>query len=193
MSNTKHDLSIWVEKFTDNLYTWAYTRTNNKETSEDLVQETFLAASKSLYQFKEDSSPKTWLMSILKNKIADYYRQKFKLPLINESQLSIQENRIPLDQYFRGNGNWHKSTEPDNLCNLSPELLDNPDFLAIFRSCLSKLNEKGYLAIQYKFLDEKDGHTICQELSISPSNFWQIIHRAKLQLRECIEFNWFKE
>jgi RNA polymerase sigma-70 factor (ECF subfamily) len=39
----------------------------------------------------------------------------------------------------------------------------------------------------------KKGEEICQELGITPTNFWQIMHRAKLQLRECIENNWTKD
>ena len=38
----------------------------------------------------------------------------------------------------------------------------------------------------------KKGEEICEELGVSPTNFWQIIHRAKLQLRECVDTNWFK-
>jgi len=38
----------------------------------------------------------------------------------------------------------------------------------------------------------KNGEEICQELDISPTNFWQVVHRAKLQLKNCVEENWFK-
>jgi len=38
----------------------------------------------------------------------------------------------------------------------------------------------------------KKGDLICQELDIAPTNFWQILYRAKLQLRKCLELNWFK-
>jgi DNA-directed RNA polymerase specialized sigma24 family protein len=32
-----------VEQYSDGLYSWAYYKTSEKETAEDLVQETFLA------------------------------------------------------------------------------------------------------------------------------------------------------
>ena len=41
-----------------------------------------------------------------------------------------------------------------------------------------------------KYLAEKDAKEICQELGVSTTNFWQIIHRAKLQLRACVNKNW---
>jgi RNA polymerase sigma-70 factor (ECF subfamily) len=42
-------------------------------------------------------------------------------------------------------------------------------------------------------LSGKKGEEICQELEISTSNYWQIIHRAKLQLRDCVDNNWFND
>jgi len=46
--------------------------------------------------------------------------------------------------------------------------------------------------IRLKFLDEKKGEQICQELGLSTTNYWQLIHRAKLQLRDCLEKYWFR-
>jgi RNA polymerase sigma-70 factor (ECF subfamily) len=40
---------------------------------------------------------------------------------------------------------------------------------------------------------DKKTEEICQELGISTTNYWQMMHRAKLQLRECIDENWFKK
>jgi RNA polymerase sigma-70 factor (ECF subfamily) len=31
---------------------------------------------------------------------------------------------------------------------------------------------------------------ICQELAITPTNLWVILHRARLVLRECLEIKW---
>jgi RNA polymerase sigma-70 factor (ECF subfamily) len=45
--------------------------------------------------------------------------------------------------------------------------------------------------MQLKYLEQKDGKEICQDLGITSSNFWQILCRAKLQVRACIEKNWF--
>ena len=43
-----------------------------------------------------------------------------------------------------------------------------------------------------KYLEEEESETICKELEITSSNYWVIIHRAKLQMRECLEKNWIK-
>ena len=57
-----------------------------QRSTEDLVQETFLAAFKSIRKFQGDSEPKTWLFSILKNKISDYPKKRFKSVTVNQSQ-----------------------------------------------------------------------------------------------------------
>ena len=74
MVNTKtkrNEVSAWVNSYGDNLYTHAYFKTSSKEIAEDLVQETFVAAFQSYDKFKRESNPKTWLFSILKNKIVE--------------------------------------------------------------------------------------------------------------------------
>src|SRR6187549_3469283 len=78
------DPSKWVDLYTDYLFSYAFFKTGNREEAEDLVQETFLSAFKSLSGFKGNSTEKTWLTSILKNKIIDYYRKK-------KSGLSLDE------------------------------------------------------------------------------------------------------
>jgi len=76
---TEHiSINKWVEDYTDDLFRWANYKVNNVEVAEDLVQETFLSAVKAVEKFQGKSSPKTWLMAILNNKIIDYHRKKYK-------------------------------------------------------------------------------------------------------------------
>jgi RNA polymerase sigma factor (sigma-70 family) len=70
-----------------------------------------------------------------------------------------------LNKFFDQNEDWKAEERPDNW----------------------------FSAVQLKYLEEKNGELICQELGITPTNFWQILHRAKLQLRKCLETNWFKK
>lgn len=192
MFESKNLLTEWVNKYTDSLYNWALLKVNKPAIAEDLVQDTFLAAYKSIDKFQSKSQPKTWLLSILKNKIADHYRKQFKMQTVNESDIGGAETGGILDKVFNKDGKWNKEMRPGNWENDEAELLDNHDFLRILKLCMELLNEKSFLAIQYKFLEEKEGKIICQELGITPTNFWQILHRAKLQLRGCIDEKWFK-
>jgi len=39
---------------------------------------------------------------------------------------------------------------------------------------------------------ELDSDEICKELSITPTNLWVIMYRARMSLRECLEQHWFE-
>lgn len=180
----KEELTNWVNEFTNDLYKWAYYKTSSVEISKDLVQETFLAAAQNLDSFKGNSSPKTWLFSILNHKIIDYYRKS--------SLKSVPLERDTISSFFDDDGNWQQEKRPKDWDEDETHLLDNDDFLKILQECLDALPEKWSLCVKLKFLTEKSGKEICQELNIAPTNYWQIVHRAKLQLRNCIENKWLK-
>ncbi len=191
IENARVEIKNWVTLYADSLYTWALHKTSSKETAEDLVQETFLAAVQFFERYKEKSTPKTWLFSILNNKISDYYRRKYKNPATTELQQSDDAAEELFETLFERDGHWANSEKP-LLWSEEPEhLLDNEEFCEILQQCLQKLPVHWRAAIQLKYLEEKNGESICQELAISPTNYWQVLHRAKLQLRKCLERNWF--
>ena len=177
-------LTQWVETYTKELYSWAFHKVSDSELAKDLVQDTFLAAVERIQSFKGDSSPKTWLFSILNHKIIDYYRKKINLPTNIENQSLLS--------FFDEEGSWKTDKRPKDWDEDETELLNNEEFRDILDNCLGELPEKWNASIKLKYLLNKNGDEICQELSITPTNLWQIIHRAKVQLRECVENNWFK-
>lgn len=180
----KDDLTNWVNEFTNDLYKWAYYKTSSVETAEDLVQETFLAAAQKMDSFKGDSSPKTWLFAILNHKIIDHYRNSVNKPI------SLEANTI--SAFFDVDGSWQQEKRPKEWEDDETHLLDDNDFQEVLQKCLDALPEQWNMCVKLKYLTEKSGEEICQELGIAPTNYWQIVHRAKLQLRDCIENNWFK-
>jgi RNA polymerase sigma-70 factor (ECF subfamily) len=178
----KHSLfEQWVKDYSDELFSWAFHKTSSREVAEDLVQDTFLSAFKSIENFRGDSKPKTWLFSILNNKIIDYYRKKVH----QTDHLETKLNQVA-ENLFDENDTW-KNYKTDFAWQQEEELLDNPEFNRILEECLGNLSEKWRTIITAKFLLEKTAEEICQDLAISMSNYWQISHRAKLILRECIE------
>ena len=173
-----------VSNYSDELYSWAYHKTKQKEAAQDLVQETFIVAYEKLDQFKNKSSIKTWLFGILKNKIADYFRT-----LVKQNITRISEDNY--SYFFDSGGKWKTNQQPQNWEEES-HLLDNPEFITILEFCKEKLPALWFSIIELKYITQKKGKEICQELSISETNYWQIMHRAKLSLRSCIDDNWFK-
>ncbi len=183
-------IESWVKLYTGSLLQWAQFKTSDKECAEDLVQDTFLAAFKQLASFNGNSSPKTWLLAILNNKIKSYYRNKYKI-LTEKAKAQTSDSAL-FNQFFDQNDHWKNHEKPSDWGDHQIHLLDDPEFNHILASCMNGLPEAWRLAISLKYLEQKKGELICQELDISPTNFWQQLHRAKLQLRKCLSLNWFK-
>lgn len=186
--NSKKVFENWVNQFSDELFSWALYKTSSKETAEDLVQETFLAAFNKIDTFQGKSQPKTWLFSILNNKVIDYYRLSAKT---TKQTFSISENSgyELSDGLFNETENW-KDNDINPIWDQEEELLDNPEFNNVMQGCMEDLPQKWKLAVTSKYLTDKNADEICQELEITVSNYWQIVHRAKLLLKKCLEMKW---
>lgn len=168
-----------VDSYTTKLYARAKYLINNEEDAEDLVQDVFLAAFKQYDTYQQKSTLTTWLMSILNNKVADYYRKKYK---------QVQE--INIEHYFNKDGTWKEKQivwEED-----SEVLLDNKEFKNVFDQCIDKLPSKWNMPFKMYYLENKKTELVCQEFQISTTNLWKILQRGRLQLKECLEKNWFR-
>lgn len=181
----KEAISEWVHTYGDYLYSWAYHKTSCNETAEDLVQEVYFAAFKNYDKFEGRSSPKTWLLKILNNKIIDHYRKLSN----NEGKQEDATSQFT-DSFFNPIGNW-KANGLEEAWTDEEHLLDNAAFNEVMEICMNDLPAKWRLAILSKFLLEKEAVAIFQDLDITASNYWQVIHRAKLLLKKCLEVNWF--
>jgi RNA polymerase sigma-70 factor (ECF subfamily) len=186
--SSKSVVAEWVHQFSDELYSWAFFKTSSKEVAEDLVQDTFLAAFHKIDSFEGKSQPKTWLFSILNNKVIDYYRLSARTTKKN-FRLTENSSYEISDGLFNSYGCW-KSNDIKALWDQEEELLDNPDFNAIMEECMNELPQKWNLAVTSKYLTDKKTEAICQELEITASNYWQIVHRSKLLLKKCLELKW---
>jgi len=70
--------------------------------------------------------------------------------------------------------------------------MEDKEFMEFLILCLSYLPETWSKVFSLKNIEDYTTKEICKELDITPSNLWTIIHRAKLQLRSCLEKNWLE-
>ena len=75
------------------LYTFFVMKTSNIAVAEDLTQDVFYEASKTIHQFKGNSTISTWLFSIARHLLAKYYRSKKYERALNE-QLGNSTERV---------------------------------------------------------------------------------------------------
>lgn len=174
----------WIDKYADYLFNYAVVRVNNSDIAKDLVQDTFFAALKSAKNFQGKSTERTWLVSILKRKVIDYYRK------IN-SKKGKAEVRMNFYDDGENEGSWIEERVPQTWDNESEKLIENQELKTQLDICIDNLPEKYALVFRMKTIQEFETEEICKELEITASNLWVIIHRARTQLRKCMEDNWF--
>jgi RNA polymerase sigma-70 factor (ECF subfamily) len=177
----------WVESYADYLYTYAVTRINDEEQARDLVQETFLAALERIDKFEGKSSERTWLTAIIKNKIVDVYRKRSS----RLSNTDIHQAEQDQAEFFESeDGHWTSAHAPRVFGIDDHDPLINKEFNSILQKCLMKLPALWLSIFTMKHMDDQSTEVICSEMRITPSNFWVIIHRTKLNLRACLQKNW---
>jgi RNA polymerase sigma-70 factor (ECF subfamily) len=175
-----------VGLYADYLYSYAITRIGDEEQARDLVQETFLAALERVSKFESKSSERTWLTAILKNKIIDIYRKKSKLPIAASIEVMEEDT-----QFFDPElNNWQKEHWPEPFGIGQDDPLQNKELKLILRNCMQKLPPLWLAVFSMKHVDDESTTTICSELKVSDAHFWVIIHRAKVNLRACLQRNW---
>lgn len=186
-NNSKTNPSDWVNNHGDYLYNYAYSRVQSKETAEDLVQETFISALKSKDSFRGDSSEVTWLIAILKRKVIDFYRKESRKKETPASQFNS-----PFSESGDYEGHWIMDRVPKDWNIKYDDPMRQTEFLFVLEVCLAALPIKWKSVFVLKVMEEIKSDDVCKEVGCTPSNLWVILHRARLQLRECIETRWLK-
>ena len=178
-------LSSQIAALRDDLLRFAQRQLSDPALAEDVVHETIDAAlAKNTYSGK--GSLKSWLFAILRNKIVDQIRQQNKLSL----QTYSEDEPIEADSLFTTRGYWKKSAQPANWQH--PEaMLDNQQFWTILEICLNQLPENTSRVFMMREHLGLSIQEICHALSISENNCWVIMHRARQQLRLCLERKYF--
>jgi RNA polymerase sigma-70 factor (ECF subfamily) len=79
---------LLYETYFDRIYTSVFHQVaEDHNAAQDIVQETFLAALKSVGKFRGESRPYTWLYSIAHKKVIDFYRRRSR-DIKRETKLS---------------------------------------------------------------------------------------------------------
>ncbi len=185
MNPTTPEPSHWPDRYGDELFRFARHRVPDAATAEELVQETFLSALRALDSFRGEASERTWLFVILRRKLIDHYRRQARSPLVG---LEALDERGPREANFftPENGHWAASQQPTAWQN-AEAALEQHETQAAIRQCQERLTAQQQAVFVMRFVDDQPAEDICRELNISSANYWVIVHRAKLQLRRCLE------
>ncbi len=178
------DPSEWVDRYGDYLFRYAMLRLRDRSRAEDLVQETFLAALEGRDSFSGDSSEGTWLVAILKHKIADHFRRQAREVRVPGEEPSESRGDGPFD----AGGHW--TTGPREWAANPADLFHRKTFFEQLTKCLAGLSPNLAIAFTLREIDGADPKEICKVLRVTETNLWVILHRARARLRKCLETRW---
>jgi RNA polymerase sigma-70 factor, ECF subfamily len=189
----KLDPDSWVDEHGDVLFRFAFVRLRDETLAEDMVQETLLSAIQSLESYGGKSTERTWLTGILKHKLIDHYRKNR-----NQVQITDEDTDLSgLDGLFERpdawDGHWAVAMRPVDPEQSPEQVLEREEFWDVMSRCLSDMPARVASVFTLREMDGLESSEICELLCLSANNFWVIMHRARMQLRRCIEINWFRK
>ncbi len=166
----------WLGDHGDMLYRYAFARVHDLHVAEDLVQETLISAIQARKQFRRGSSLRTWLVSILRFKIADYFKDHRRLRFAPSGQ-----------------------GQTGALSSLRAPQISNEDFRSLtekqeFKQSVQRCVGELPVALAEVFLErlrtDQPVKDVADQLHISATNFSVRMYRARLLLRKCLERLW---
>ena len=165
------------------LLKYAMLQLRNLAQAEDAVQETLMAALRGAETFAGGSTVRTWLIGILKHKIIDTIRKSSREQSLDRHESSPDD----LDPMFQPDG--HYADKPADWGD-PEEALSRRRFFEVLEHCMESLPKTTAQAFAMREVMGLDTAEICASLSITPSNCWVLLYRARMRLRECLERNW---
>jgi len=157
--------------------------------AEDAVQEAFVGALQNAKAFGGRSAFKTWVFAILKHKIADSLRHRYRDAERHGAEPGADDAQ-DLSELFQANGHWEGDERPADWGD-PQQALQQGQFWQVLEICLDALpGQQGRVFLMREYI-ELEPQEICTCLDISVSNLNVMLYRARLRLRECLENRWF--
>ncbi len=173
---------LWVEQYGDMLYRYTLVRVKDPDAAEEIVQVTLLAALQAKDSFQGRSTEKSWLFGILKHKILDHFRD---LKNHRTYELTSEDGPDPLENAYLPDGHWKNF--PKNWDTDPHKAAENRQLVEALSKCIDRLPDKPRTIFVLKEIEGLTSDEICKEMEIQPTNLWVILHRARNQLRKCLE------
>ncbi|WP_448563893.1 sigma-70 family RNA polymerase sigma factor [Thalassotalea ganghwensis] len=149
-----------VNALHSDLYRYAYWLTHDKQVAEDIVQETFLRAWRSLDSLKDEKAAKSWLITILRRENARRFERK---------QLEMSD--------------YEEATIVDKQSHSQEQNIEN-DWL---REKIAQLPEEYREPLLLQVIGGFSGEEIAQLLSLNKNTVMTRLFRARNQLKDALD------
>ena len=156
--------------------------------AEDLVQDTLVAVIEQWPAYRGDAALSTWAISILRHKVADWYRspvarRERQLPDAEEAALDTA-----IADQFDESGHWREAVPEWQQPEQHHSRKQMAQALEGCLSCLPDQTRRVFLMREWLGFESDE---IRAQLGLSADNVRTILHRARMALRECMQRRWF--
>jgi RNA polymerase sigma-70 factor (ECF subfamily) len=142
--------------------------------TQEIVQDTFLAAVKSVKNFKANSNVYTWLYSIANKKVADYYRSKYrKRQILLDMTLDVETAEDSIDY------------------TINP--VETTDNIQLIRQAMDSLPLHYKQMMISKYVEEMSTEDIAIAMDCTVKSVEGILSRAKKRLKSYLVNNGVRE
>ncbi len=145
------------------VYRYIYYKVNNQQVAEDLTSEVF---EKALVNFSKYNSEKaafsTWIFTIARNTITDFYRAQPKVKMVNIEEAVATPSKDPGPE----------------------ETIESGEEKQLLRRCIAKLPKNEQEIVRLKFTMEMTNREIAKVLGLTESNVGVMLYRIIRKLRD---------
>jgi RNA polymerase sigma factor (sigma-70 family) len=154
------------EEHLSSVFRYISYRVGNQTVAEELTSAVFEKALNAFHRYqKEKAQPQTWLITIARNTVIDYFRK------------SLSRNNVPLESVIEV-----ASADPP-----PQEEAERKEEYQRLRFCLETLSSREQEIVSFKFGAELTNRRIASVLDLSESNVGIILYRAIGKLRSCVK------
>lgn len=167
----------WHQRYGEFLYGFAVKKFGTQD-AEDIVQETYASALKTIGKFRGGCSERSWLCTILFTRGVDMTARG-------------SYNRFNFFTNYEGadsvDARWSASPEmvleAKGIMGAITDVLNNPNFM----SGTGGKSERNAQVFRMKYFQGKTAPEISEELGIKQSSVWVICDRVRKKLKEALE------
>ncbi len=159
MASKQKRYEALVHALHTDIYRYAYWLVKDKAVAEDIVQETFLRAWKSLDSLKDEKAAKSWLITILRRENARRFERK-QFDLVDMDDVSL----------------------PDDSLSNETEIEHRE-----LRRLMAGLSEEYREPLMLQILFGYSGDEIAEQLDLNKNTVMTRLFRARNQLKEALE------
>lgn len=166
-SGDQQAFQLIFDRYSRPIISFIYDITNDRELSEELMQETFVRAYKNLGTLRGDAKLSTWLFGIAKNVARESFRTKERatrnVELDNEAVTELRDGKLPPD-----------------------DSLINKELNGVIRDALSRLDDDKRLVFALKVFQQQSYEEIAVITGFSIAKLKTDLHRARLEMRRLV-------